>query len=147
MEGLDGPGAPGRSGLPGVRRGERRDRGRQAEGAGGALQPEAEGDRGAEQGDLPSPGRPREQLRPLPVPVTPPPPVRSVVRGEQTIQPAKPHECSWNSSSGFLSSESSAIFARRQIVEGGFFLTDYGVQCNLHFSSTIYTRSRMGTQL
>ena len=82
MEGLDGPGAPGRSGLPGVRRGERRDRGRQAEGAGGALQPEAEGDRGAEQGDLPPPGWSGQQLGSLPVPFPPPPSVRSIVRGE-----------------------------------------------------------------
>ena len=52
MEGLAGPGEAGRGGLSGVRRGDRRDRGRQAEGAGGAVQQAAPGDRGEEQGDL-----------------------------------------------------------------------------------------------
>ena len=58
--------------------------------------------------------------------------------------PVKPHECSWNSSSWFLSSESSATFARRQIEEGGFFLTDYCWQCNLQYSATIYTSESHG---
>ena len=82
VEGLAGPREAGRGGGSGVRRGERCGGGRQATGAGGELQPEAAGVRGAEQGEVATPGGAGHILRPRPVPRPSSSPVRYSVRGE-----------------------------------------------------------------
>ena len=146
MERLAGPGEAGRCRLPWVWRGDRGDRGRQAEGAGGALQQEAEGDRGAEQGDVQAPGGAGDELRPLPVPLTPPPSVRSSARGETQHTANVVQSPQWNHTNavgiqvhGFCLQKGSAIFALRQIVGRRFLFNRLQLRvaisnCDLQFT-------------